>query len=190
MSNRVMGAFLRTLSGCLVLSLAVGCGDDGAEPEPMSGPPLELDGAVPCPETFQDFVAGETIGLLAEGRNGFAQARILEASSIPPIVDENTWTVAITDENGEPLTDVEILSACVYMPVHGHFLGLSRNQITAESEPGTFELDGLFFNMGGPWQAQLAIRSESLPDERAEATVCSESSSGNEYIAFEFCVAN
>jgi hypothetical protein len=171
-------------------ALAAACGDDGGQTRGMTTPPPEIDASIPCPESFPEFVVGETIGLSAGGRLGVAQARIVAASSIPPIVDENTWTVAIADAAGEPVTDAEILSACVFMPIHGHYLGLTRNQITALEEPGHYELDGLFFNMGGPWETQLAISSPSLPDERAEATVCSAGSSGNEYIAIEFCVAN
>lgn len=172
------------------LAAAVGCNgdDDGGGDE---GPNEDLDAsaqAVRCPDDIPDFSTGETSGLETMGVNEEIKARLVLADKVPPAKYSNTWTIELMSADGTPLEDAEIVKACAYMPVHLH--GLPPRGIEPLDEPGRFKLDRLNFSMRGPWEVQLAVSSETVPEASARGTDCEPSATGTDYLVFDVCVKN
>jgi subtilisin family serine protease len=69
---------------------------------------------------------------------------------------DNTWTVAITDVDGQPLADASFTAITPFMPDHGH--GTPVEAIaTATANPGEFTLTPVNLFMAGLWEVTLDI---------------------------------
>lgn len=144
------------------------------------------DPDVRCPDDIPELFAGETSGSETTGVNSLVNARVIAASATPyPKKFINKWTIELTDADGAPLEDAQIVDNCAFMPVHGHG---SPSKVVALDEPGRFELTALNFIMRGPWEVQLAVDAESLPAETARAPSCRNAEAGKDYLVFEICV--
>ena len=90
------------------LLLLAACGDDGHHDD---------DQALPsCEEDLRDeiYVAG-----IAKTGAASYQVTLLDANPAPPRKGDNTWTIAVTDPGGNPVTGLH-LDVEGYMPDHGH----------------------------------------------------------------------
>jgi len=92
------------------------------------------------------------------------------AAPAPPAMDDNTWTVALTDLDGEPLTNASITAVTPTMPDHGH-----GNAVVPTATPtdtaGEFMIT-LNLNMVGLWDITLDIDAGGATDQ----------------VTFRFCV--
>jgi hypothetical protein len=68
-----------------------------------------------------------------------------------------TIQVVITDRDGHPL-DGAAIEIDGGMPQHGHGLP-TRPRVSRALGGGTYEIEGLRFNMGGWWELKLSITS-------------------------------
>jgi hypothetical protein len=143
----------------LVLMLA--CGDDAASDLPDASP--EDDGFMGCPPG----VAQLTLNGEASGAR--ITASVVAASRVPARRYLNDWTFRFRDASGAPLNDVTVVSARTWMPVHGHD-GLVIPQILSGGEQ--VQVRRLNFNMRGPWEVQLALRSASAGADDVVFHVC------------------
>jgi hypothetical protein len=66
-----------------------------------------------------------------------------------------TVRVTITGADGRPIEDAAV-TIDGGMPQHGHGLP-TRPRVTRSVGPGTYEIEGVRFNMGGWWELKLAI---------------------------------
>ena len=73
-----------------------------------------------------------------------------------------TVRVAIVDASGRAVDDAT-LAIDGGMPEHGHGLP-TRPRMTKAIGPGTYEVDGVRFNMGGWWEFKVTISSERGAD--------------------------
>lgn len=81
-----------------------------------------------------------------------------------PKVGENTLTIRLQNENGEPLTDASI-RAVAEMPAMGTMPAMQAPAEMAEVEPGMYR--GTFdLSMEGSWPLSLAIQAPSLPERK------------------------
>ena len=67
----------------------------------------------------------------------------------------HSWHIAITDADGEPVSEARI-AVTGGMPDHDHGLP-TQALVTAEIEPGIYLLEGMRFHMPGRWQIQVSI---------------------------------
>ena len=155
---------LRRRAKWLLLALSLwSCGDAGDD---QSEQPVE-EGSMyaGCPETTPTFA----IDMEAAGTAGRIRARLRAASPAPPARYRNDWRVDFLNAQGEVLTDVTILRARPFMPVHGHD---GNVQPTWRAQGSEFALDYLNLNMRGPWEIQLGVRSAALGEDAMVFHVC------------------
>lgn len=153
--------------------LLFACGSD--EANETSARDAAVEAAVPddetefvgCPDTLSAF----ELGMEAAGAQGKLKAKLISASPAPPLRYLNDWTVELLDASGAPLEDATIRSARPFMPVHGHD-GNVQPVVTPLNERGRFAVNGLNFNMRGPWQVQLSLRSPSAGDDDVVFEIC------------------
>jgi hypothetical protein len=73
-----------------------------------------------------------------------------------------TLQVVITDRDGHPV-DGATIAINGGMPQHGHGLP-TRPRISSAVGGGTYEIEGLRFNMGGWWELKLSISAAAGTD--------------------------
>lgn len=73
-----------------------------------------------------------------------------------------TLQVVVTDRDGHPI-DGATIAINGGMPQHGHGLP-TRPRISKALGGGTYEIEGLRFNMGGWWELKLSITSPAGTD--------------------------
>ena len=170
---------------CLV-AVAIGCGEDSPDADSMRA--IDAQVSARCLDDIPEFIATPEDGMLARGKNDTVQARVIAADPAMPERFENDWTVRFTDAAGATLDEVEIVDACVFMPVHGH--GGVPREVTEAGEPGTFELKGLNLFMRGPWEVQLAVNTTDGTNSPVESTSCDRDRKrpGRDLVLFRVCV--
>jgi hypothetical protein len=151
--------------------LLVACGDSsGGE---GGGPSQSGDAAIGevflrCPSDTPVFVAG----LVADGETGVVNARLIDASALPPQKYRNDWTIEFTSEEGTPLDDVDLAVDDVLAKMPGHSHVNSPRAVNALPEPGRYELEYLNLFMRGPWEIEIMAASESAGSDRLVFRVC------------------
>ncbi len=73
--------------------------------------------------------------------------------------------ISVADDAGSPILPRE-LSISGGMPGHGHGLPTTP-RVVRQIGPGSFEIEGLKFNMSGAWQLQVDITGDRGPDRLA-----------------------
>lgn len=112
----------------------------------------ETHGQADCAdETRDDEFA---IGLSKSSES--ATVSFVAADPAPPAIDDNTWTVQISDPDGQPLTDASITTVTPMMPDHGHGTP-SVATVTATGNPAEFEISPVNMFMAGLWEVTLDI---------------------------------
>ena len=87
----------------------------------------------------------------------------LEPSASPiPVGQIQTWTVAVTLPDGQPLEHAD-LSIDGGMPQHGHGLP-TEPQVTEDLGGGRYRVEGLKFNMPGWWTIRLSVSAAAGTD--------------------------
>src|SRR6478752_7408006 len=99
------------VAACL---LASACSSSGKDPSTDTD--SDLSGGVSC--TTDARVEQYTAGMEKAGSDGALSFKLAESAPAPPSKGSNTFTLAVTDANGDP-ADVE-LSVDLKMPDHGH----------------------------------------------------------------------
>jgi hypothetical protein len=125
--------------------------------------PAEFEG---CPEDTPSFEPGMT------SNGSRIRASLLSASKTPPERYLNDWVVELVDESGARLTDAQVERARPFMPIHGHDGNIQP--VIRLREPGVFALDRLNFNMRGPWEVQLGLKSPSAGEDDVVFRICVE----------------
>jgi len=108
----------------------------------------------PAATVADDFV----IPLVKLSRDGELAAALIEANPSPPAKGSNTWTVELTDADGNPVVDQDV-SAVLFMPEHGH--GSSPTTVTPGANPGEYDISRITFTMGGVWEVRLISEGEA-----------------------------
>ena len=98
------------------------------------------------------------LGLTKEGLQGTLQARLEAATPTPPIIGENSWTISLTDMDGNSISDADI-TATTWMPDHNH-----GSAITAKSThigDGQYTIEPIELFMPGLWEITLHVEKEN-----------------------------
>ena len=82
--------------------------------------------------------------------------------SPPPMNRLHSWTLTVTDPAGGPVTGARI-SIDGDMPEHGHGLP-TEPEVTGETAPGSYLVEGVKFSMPGWWEMTFHIKSGGRED--------------------------
>lgn len=159
---------MRTLTTALCVLALSACASDEPAKEPEGDPLVDVEA---CPEGTPDTF----IGMTAEGPAGALIAKLVEAE-LPATKGFNTWTVAFTDADGEPLDDVElgVDDFMGVMPAHQH--DTNHEPVIESLGEGQFELSEINLHMDGQWVLTFSPRSESLGTDDMTFVLCTEAS--------------
>ena len=188
--RHVCTGFLTTV--CVAALSLAACGDDvaaAAQPDADVVPPDEQ-----CPANLDEFRASSEGLLQTDAKTGIS-VRLVDADAIPPARDFNTWTIAITDADGNAMPDARLMWACAWMQVHGH--GTNPKSIE-KLDGGEYVLKKQNLSMYGEWQIKLWITAggdgtDYVPPGGSgvlDGNVCqpSNGTTGAPNIVFDVCV--
>ena len=94
--------------------------------------------------------------------NGHYQVSYTPKLSPVPVNQIQTWTVRVTDPNGQPVEDARI-TVDGGMPQHGHGLP-TVPQVTKYLGDGQYQVEGMKFHMPGWWVVKFKIVRNDLTD--------------------------
>ncbi len=94
--------------------------------------------------------------------NNFYSVSIEPREKKIPIGEYHEWKIGLLDSRDNPVTEARI-SMNGGMPKHGHGLP-SKPKITEHLGGGFYRIEGVRFNMGGPWVLEFRIDSASGQD--------------------------
>jgi hypothetical protein len=132
-----------SLIGAIVALLALG--GSVAFARMMAPAPSNLDLSTQLPTAHQHFIVSYTSSVTP-----------------PPINQLHTWTVRVTTPDGQPVEGATI-TVDGDMPQHGHGLP-TRPQVTRSLGDGRYLVEGMKFQMGGWWVADLTITAAGQTD--------------------------
>lgn len=94
----------------------------------------------------------------------------LQPPAQPAAINQmHSWRIKLMLPAGAPVAHAHI-RVDGDMPQHGHGLP-TQPRVTAEPEPGVYQVDGMKFNMGGWWEIKLAIEADGVTDHIAFNTI-------------------
>jgi hypothetical protein len=123
----------------MLVSVAAACGDDGHDHD-HDGEHLLCQGDE---ETF-------TPGMSKLGDNGFFKLHILSIAPDPLAVDNNTFTVRVTDPSDTPVDGITFDVAETWQRVHDHGTPVV-SVVTPLANTGEFEISPLNVIHTGSW---------------------------------------
>ena len=107
------------------------------------------------------------------GKYGFLSFTLVRAQPAPPEMGTNTWTLAIADADGAPVTDAVFPplpewgawpnGVRPYMVHHGHSASIAPT-VTANGD-GTYTLSNVDFFMPGLWTVTIHAVSMACADD-------------------------
>ncbi len=116
------------------------------------------------------------LGMIKTSEDGLLAATLVDATPLPPVQGENSWTVDVSMANAPVLdegdTDSQVI-ANVYMAEHDHNIR-KRGTMTA---PGVFEFAQFPITMNGYWEITVQVQADADANDREDAV-------------FGFCVQN
>jgi hypothetical protein len=127
---------LRSIGLAVAVALLASCGSDD-----------------PAPIVADEFV----LPLVKASRDGALSVSLIEASLSPPARGNNTWTLEVSDADGNPVEALDF-SVVLYMPAHKH--GSSPTTVTEGTVAGEYSVSRINFTMSGVWEVRLISAGE------------------------------
>lgn len=103
-------------------------------------------------------------------------ATFVSADPAPPRMGDNTWVLSISDHDGAPAPDLDIV-ALPTMVDHGHGTSVEV-EVAPTAVPGEYELSPVNLYMEGLWQIELQLSWAAGEGE----------DEGEDTLRFAFCV--
>lgn len=88
-------------------------------------------------------------------RGGYYSASYRLETECPPMNEIHSWELALIDRDGNPLDGADV-TVDAGMPEHLHGM-MTQPQISDETQPGQFRVDGMNFHMPGWWVITLDV---------------------------------
>jgi hypothetical protein len=82
--------------------------------------------------------------------------------AVIPVNAFHTWTITVTDMDGNPVNDAEI-SVDGGMPAHGHGLP-TQPEVTKQLGDGKYLIEGVKFSMPGDWEMKFTIKAGGMEE--------------------------
>jgi len=148
------------------VTMACGCSADDSSGTESTGTEVGCDGH------------GETMvrGMTKTSENGLLAVTLVDATPLPPLQGENSWTVDVSMADAPVLDEGEAdaqVIANIYMAEHDHNIR-KRGTMTA---PGVFEFAQFPITMNGYWEITVQVQADADANDREDAV-------------FGFCVRN
>jgi YtkA-like len=115
-------------------------------------------------------VQSYAVGLSQTGTEGLLKVSFVDATPAPPALNENAWTVKITDETGAPVTGATI-TLKPFMPDMGHGASVTP-QIMPTATAGVYQITTIDLFMAGIWTNTFTIKTASGQVATAVFTFC------------------
>jgi len=151
--------------------VTMSCGCSGGDPIGK-----ESSGTTPLPPECEGRGEAMVRGMIKTSEDGLLAVTLADATPLPPVQGENSWTVDVSLANApvvdEGETDAQVI-ANVYMAEHDHNIR-KRGTMTA---PGVFEFAQFPITMNGYWEITVQVQSDVDANDREDAV-------------FGFCVQN
>lgn len=109
-------------------------------------------------------------GMSKPGSAGLYQFAIVAADPAPPDKGNNSWTLAVTDAGGAPVTDATVI-VTPFMPEHNH--GTNPETVATTASDGQYLTEPFNLFMGGVWELTLSAAG-SLGSDAAVFSFCIE----------------
>jgi hypothetical protein len=110
------------------------------------------------------------VGLSALAMDGAVKASFVDAMPTPPTKGLNTWTIQLSDAQGQPVSGA-IMTVHPFMPDHGHGSSVTP-QVMPMPTAGNYQVSLLDFFMPGIWDVTFTITLASGPTETLKFTFC------------------
>lgn len=137
----------------LGLLLASGCSSDHATDHDTGGSGT-VTGDVSCSD--DERVDAFSAGTSKDGKRGALSFDLVESDPAPPSKGDNTFTLRVTDSEGEPAeVSLEVLAT---MPDHGHD-SPSVPEISFDEAQQAFTVTPLDLFMAGVWRIDFSARA-------------------------------
>ena len=134
------------LGTALALTTLSACGGGDEDSPTGSGGSGGTNSMLDCEGRGEQFSAGMS-------KESGAIKVVLEKSDVaPPAQGLNTWTLEITDANGQPIAGADV-QASSRMPDHPH---PATKKTGTQIEPGNYEIVP-YFSMPGYWETELTV---------------------------------
>lgn len=138
----------------------LGCGEestDAADPV-RTEDELDVNAQTSCAEEERADVY--TPGMSQTTSSGMAVS-LSESDPSPPARTDNAWLLMLTDEDDQPLTNVNV-SLDPQMPDHGH--GVPRRPVVTELGEGRYEATPVSLFMPGYWTVEVALQVDDVSE--------------------------
>ncbi|HTQ05039.1 MAG TPA: FixH family protein [Polyangiaceae bacterium] len=144
-------AALVATGGCSSTSPTLSADDAGA----LGGEGGSFSGTVSCADDPR--VDTYTAKLVKPGDKGVLSFELTESDPAPPAKGANTWTLTITDADGNAMNGT--LAVDLFMPDHGH--GTSVPPVVSfDDAAGTYTVKPVYLFMPGVWRITLDYFAE------------------------------
>ncbi len=140
-------------------SVAACGGDDSGEmvePVDASGQPIAS-----CDPSIPAFTIGAG-GLTDDNAMTNVRVRVEDADYLPPRNGINSWTVAITDLNDQPIPEAQLTWVCAHMPAHNHG---SNPKVVSKLDEKHYSLERQNLSMQGGWEIRFWIDRDGGSEE-------------------------
>jgi len=151
---------LLVLSGCSSSSKAASSGSPDAS---------TMSPSVGCASESADRYEP---GMKKVGDAGLYNFELLSSTPAPPALNDNTFLVQVTDQDGNPVAGA--LSVTLDMPEHGH-PSPAQPEITYDGRANAFTLDPMRLFMVGLWRLTFGFQPEAAGSDPDSAV-------------FKFCI--
>ena len=148
------------------VTMSSGCSADDSSGKEPTGTEVGCEGR------------GETMvrGMTKTSESGLLAVTLVDATPLPPVQGENSWTVDASKADAPVLDEGEAdaqVIANIYMAEHDHNIR-KRGTMTA---PGVFEFAQFPITMNGYWEITVQVQADADANDREDAV-------------FGFCVRN
>lgn len=109
-------------------------------------------------------------GLSATSTGDTVKVSFVGATPSPPAKGENTWTIKVVDNKGDPMENAAI-TLYPFMPDHGHGSSIVP-QVMPMSTAGTYQITLIDLFMPGIWQNTFTITPASGSPATVVFTFC------------------
>lgn len=112
------------------------------------------------------------VGLTQAAADGKVTITFADAEPAPPAKGSNTFTIDVTDDEGQPISGAAI-TVQVCMPLHGHCATVTPT-VTAGSQAGRYVVDKVDLFMPGLWTITFTVTPSGGTADPVTVSFCIE----------------
>jgi hypothetical protein len=142
----------------------VACSSSSGTPNTSTGDTQGDDSGIVISCVSDPRVMMYASGMSVTSTSGNVKVSLMAASPAPPEIELNTWTLSITDANGDAIPGAAPVMV-PWMPDHGHGPSVQPTA-TATGDGKTFKVTDIDLFMAGVWRLTIsAMPAAAIPDQ-------------------------